>query len=286
MRTVTGLATHLAGNTHTRVRMLRIDFKNGDALTITDHDRPLVFDLGDGSAIYTPRTGILPSDYAASVGFDPDDMEVTGPLVETATEDWQVTKAQVIGGKFDDAEFRFFHVNWQNLTGHIPIAYGRVVLAEVDGGTFKLTLHSEISRFAQEIGRTITGYCDADFGDARCGYVNTPVEATVTAVSDARVFSVSFYGDYADDFFNAGTIQFQTGALAGTRPVEIFDWAESGAIALWINLPQAPEVGDTLYIYQGCGKTREACMAYDNIINFRGFPDVPGSDQALQYASQ
>jgi hypothetical protein len=42
-------------------------------------------------------------------------------------------------------------------------------------------------------------------------------------------------------------------------------------------------VGDTLEISQGCGKTRAACLAFDNVVNFRGFPDVPGTDQVLSY---
>jgi uncharacterized phage protein (TIGR02218 family) len=158
-----------------------------------------------------------------------------------------------------------------------------VVKADVEGSRFKLTIHSEISKFAQDVGRTITAYCDADFGDTRCGYSPIVDSVTVTAVTDERNFTVSNAAARADDFFNRGTVQFTSGALNGTRPVEVFDYATGGAVALWAPLAEAPQIGDTLNIQQGCGKTRADCLAYDNVINFRGFPDVPGTDQVLRY---
>lgn len=284
-RTLGGpLTSHLGTGTHTRCRMLRLDLVDGSVFAITDHSATLTIDLGDGSADYSPRTGIMPSDLSLSTGFDADEVEVTGPLVDTATEDWHVTKAAVLGGRFDDATARFFQVNWNSLaSGPIRLLKGRVVLAQVEGGAFKLTIRSEISRFQQEVGRTITGYCDADFGDSRCGYSVPVVSATVTGVTDARQFTVSFTGSYANDYFNKGTVYFLTGALAGTRKVEVSDWTSGGAVTLWTELAEAPQVGDTLELRQGCDKTRAACLVYDNVVNFRGFPDVPGSDQVLRY---
>lgn len=291
-RTIGGaLATHIASATHTRCKMLRLDLVDGSTIAVTDHDRELAFDLGDGSAAYSPRTGILPSDLSLSTGFDPDDIEATGPLVDEATETWHVTKAMVVGGRFDDATARHFQVNWASLgSGSIKMIRGRVVLAEVEGGRFKLTIHSEISKFSQEVGRTITAYCDADFGDARCGYTPIVDAVTVTSVISERSFVTTNPNGRADEFFNRGTVQFTSGALAGTRPVEVFDFDAAGGVTLWTGLAGLPEIGDTLNLRQGCynpatgeSKTRGACMFFDNIENFRGFPDVPGSDQVLRY---
>jgi uncharacterized phage protein (TIGR02218 family) len=284
-RTLSGaLVSHLATSTHSRCKMLRLDLVEGTVLAVTDHDRVLAFDLGDGSADYTPRTGIMPSNLALSAGFDPDDLEVTGPLVDEATEDWHVTKTMVVGGRFDDAVARFFQVNWSSLSsGAIELLKGRVVLAEVEGSRFKLSIHSEVSKFSQDIGRTITPYCDADFGDARCSYSPIVDAVAVTAVTDAMNFTVSNPNARANDYFNQGTVQFTSGALNGTRPVEVSDWSSGGVLTLWTELAEAPEIGDTLNLAQGCGKTRADCLAYDNVLNFRGFPDVPGTDQVLRY---
>ena len=273
------LATHLAGTAHTRAAMLRLDLVDGTTLAFTDHDQTLAFDLGDGSADYVADTGILPSDLSLSAGFETaDDMEVTGPIGDV------VTRAAVTGGRFDDATVRYFLVNWKDLTqGAVKLVQGRIVQAAIDGGKFRFTVHSEISRFSQSIGIVVTASCRHDFADAKCQAVPETLAGTVTAVTDELRFTVSFTGTFANDYWNRGTVTFDTGALAGIRPVEIFDWTSAGAVTLLQPIPDGLEIGDTLTLTQGCDQTRTACMAFDNIVNFGGFPDVPGSDQVLRY---
>lgn len=282
MRTLSGpLAAHIATNTHRRVMMLRLDLKDGTSIGLCDHDKTLNFDLGDGAIDYEPNTGIVTSDITWTTGFDADDVEIIGPIADI------VTRAGVLGGRFDDAVARLFFVDWQNLdSGAGKLLKGRVVLGEINGGQFKLTIHSNVSRFAQRIGRTVTGICDAEYGDARCGAIPLTLAATVAGVTSRRVFSVTFTGTYANDFFNFGRVSFDTGDLAGVRPIEIFDFTggtDTGAVKLWTPAAELPQIGDTLTLTQGCEKTRTACMAYANIDNFRGFPEVPGSDQVLSY---
>lgn len=279
MRTLsTGLTTHVAQPATTLARMLRLDLVDGTTLALTDHNKALSFDLGDGSASYLPDTGIIPSDLALSVGFTVDDMEIEGPINDT------VTRTAVLGGRFDDAVVRLFVVNWRDLSlGAAKLLKGYVVQAAVEGDRFKLTVHSETTKFAQTIGRVISAYCDADFGDTRCGYTVTPLSATVSAVTSEREFTVTFTGSYANDYFNRGTVLFTSGTLSGTRKVEIDDWTSGGLIKLFAPLVELPTIGDTLEIRQGCAKTRAACLAFNNVVNFRGFPDVPGSDQVLKY---
>lgn len=285
-RTATaGFISHLATTTHTRARMLRLDLADGTVLAMTDHDQPIEFDLGDGSATYSPATGILPSDASLSCGFDSDNLEVSGPIADV------VTLPAVLGGRFDDARARYFQINWNSLaSGPLRILGGRVVRGEVQGGAFKLTLHSEMSRFAQMVGRIMAGSCDADFGDGRCGFSIPVVAATVTAVNGPFQFTVSFAGAYANDYFNIGSITFTSGALNGTRPVEILDWTSGGVISLWQPLVDTPEIGDTLELRVGCSKLRKSddasvqtCLTHNNVVNFRGFSEVAGSDQVLRY---
>lgn len=281
-RTLGGpLVAHLATQTQTRCTMLRLDLVDGTTLAITDHDRDLEFDLGDGEVTYSAQTGILPSDLSLSCGFDDDDIEVSGPITDAGL----TTRTAMLGGRFDDAVARLFQVNWNSLgSGAIKLMKGYVARVSVEGGQFKLTIHSEISKFKQTVGRVISGYCDADYGDGRCGKTPVSIAATISAVTDERAFTVTFSGTYADDFFNKGTVLFTSGALNGCRKVEIFDWSAAGAVTLWTELPEAPQVGDTLTITEGCEKTRAACLEKDgDATPFRGFPDVPGSDQVLRY---
>ena len=44
-------------------------------------------------------------------------------------------------------------------------------------------------------------------------------------------------------------------------------------------------VGDSFNIIAGCDKTVSICSErFNNIINFRGFPDIPGTDKLLTTA--
>jgi uncharacterized phage protein (TIGR02218 family) len=291
-RTLTaGMTTALGKRSLKLAAMLRLDLADGSTLCFTDHDRSLPFDLGDGSATFYPDTGLLPSDLSLSTGFEADEIEITGPVVAAATKPWHVTRAAVIGGRFDGATARVFMVDWSNLAnGAIKLMRGFVARGEVASGRFKLTIRSDISKLEQDVGRLITAYCDADFGDARCGATPATTIATVTSVTDERNFTVSLTSAFTDGYFNRGTAAFATGDLAGTRPVEVKSFTGAGVIALFMPLAETPAIGDTLTLRQGCydpvtrtSKTRAACRFFANIANFRGFPDVPGSDQALRY---
>src|SRR5690242_10167528 len=110
---------HLATTSHTRCTMLLLTLRDGTKVGITDHNKSIDFDLGDGETSYDAGTGILPSDVAQSCGLEADNFEVRGPLNDT------FTKAAILGGLFDRARAQLFQVNWKSLTaGYIPIQAG------------------------------------------------------------------------------------------------------------------------------------------------------------------
>lgn len=95
-------------------------------------------------------------------------------------------------------------------------------------------------------------------------------------------------GDIPEPFEGAsnyigGTVRFVAGANSG-RSMEIIDYdSDTGVVTLFEALPYEPSVGDTLKIAQGCDKRKETCVQYENLINFRGEPYVPGQDEFLSY---
>ncbi len=280
MRTLAGgMTSHIAGRSHTRCSMMRLDLRDGSSLGITDHNDDLDFNLGDGSITYQSGTGILPSDIVLQIGLDADNCEIRGPINDV------VTLEAVLGGRFDRARVRLFQVNHRALAnGAISLLAGNIAEPRIEGGWFVFEIRSDFDRFNQVVGRTIVNNCDADYGDARCGATPESVVGTVTVVTDAMNFTVSYAGSYANDYFDAGTVEALTGDLAGTLPVEVHSWTAAGVIELFAPLVEAPTIGDTFTVKRGCGKSRADCMARNNIVNFRGFPEVPGSDQVLRAA--
>jgi uncharacterized phage protein (TIGR02218 family) len=52
-------------------------------------------------------------------------------------------------------------------------------------------------------------------------------------------------------------------------------------------MPRPIQAGDTFSITAGCDKRFETCRdRFSNVVNFGGFPHMPGNDFALSYAKQ
>jgi uncharacterized phage protein (TIGR02218 family) len=273
-----GLAAHIATRRTKLARCLRLDLQDGTTLGVTDHDKDLVVDLGDGAITYRAEVGAIPSAAATSVGFEVDSLEVSGPVGEA------VTLAAVLGGRFRQARARLFDVRWDAPTQWYALLAGKVGEGKVEGGLFTLQIRGASDAYSQTIGRIISPYCSHDFGvfdppHSRCQATPLTWAATVTAATDALRFEVSWdAGAPTAEQVRNGQVAFATGALAGTRPVEVFDLTGGDTIELYHLLVEAPEVGDTLTVTQGCAKTRPACKAHGQILNAGGFFDLPGTD--------
>jgi uncharacterized phage protein (TIGR02218 family) len=294
MRTTTAaMAAHLAGTSHSHVWMLRLDLADGTVIGLTSYDVDVPFDLGDaaGEVTYQSRTGAKISDVELMLGLSPSNYEVSGPFTDDL-----VTIDAVLGGRFNRAEARLFKVNPKvPAQGALKVLLGNVTDARPEAGEFVLEVRNEADRLNQTVGRTTSPMCDADFGlvppDPRCGVVAETITGTVTAVTDDVSFTVSFAGGpFADDYFNFGRVVWLTGNLAGTRPVEIFDWTAAGVVTMLVPLAEAAAVGDTCTISRGCSKLRlsddtsiPTCLTYANVVNFRGVGvDHPGTDKVLR----
>lgn len=276
-------AEYLTGDTLKLITMLRLDLRDGASLGVTDHSEDIAFDLGDGGISYSASTGILPSDVVLAAGMESSNFEVTGPISD------EVTRAGVLGGRYTAARARLFMVNWSDLTmGPARIMAGRVADAKVVGGKFSLEIRSAADAFNQTIGRVLSPYCTYDFGDPKCTVTKTPYPCEVTAVTSAFQFTVDDVE--ADGFFNVGSALFLTGENIGIAAQDVFK-SVGGAIELYVPLPVAPQVGDTLNLYRGCSKLRKSddaslptCLSYSNVVNFGGHPEVPGTAQYLKTA--
>lgn len=87
--------------------------------------------------------------------------------------------------------------------------------------------------------------------------------------------------DAVDDWFTWGVLYFLDGPNR-TRGVEVLKWNNTTK-RITIMLPALVAItpGTKVRVHSGCDKTRGAggCFRYKNILNFRGEPEVPGTDQ-------
>jgi hypothetical protein len=68
----------------------------------------------------------------------------------------------------------------------------------------------------------------------------------------------------------------------GLPPIEVFAYA-APILTLFGPLAEAPDVGDTFTLTEGCDKLRTTCKLKGQILNFGGFPEVPGTDAYFKY---
>lgn len=237
----------------------------------TDHDE----DITVLSVLYLASTAYKRTAIQDSAGLNVDNLDVEGAFVSES-----ILEEDLRAGKWDYAHVEVFIVNWDDLTqGKLKQRKGR--LGEVQGGrtTFTAELRGLAQNVQQVVGRLVAPSCDADVGDARCGVnlATYTVTGSITTKTNNRAFTSAARGEAAD-WFKGGKITFTSGLNIGL-PMEIKSFVAT-AFILQLPMPYSVTVGDTYSMTPGCQKRMvEDCITkYNNVVNFRGFPDVPGID--------
>jgi hypothetical protein len=80
-----------------------------------------------------------------------------------------------------------------------------------------------------------------------------------------------------------GTVKFTSGPNTG-KIIEIVSYdAVTGLVTMFEDFPYPITPGDLFEFVQGCDKMFDTCKLYNNEVNFRGEPHVPGQDALLSY---
>jgi len=276
-----GLQAHLDGATTTLCWCWKMTRRDGAVQGFTDHDEAVSFD----GVTYEAATGFTASDVQSSLNLAVDNLTVTGALSSASLDE-----DDLAAGLYDDAELELWRVNWTAAAQRVLMRKGN--LGQVSRGktAFQAELRGLAHKLNQTVGRAYGYSCDADLGDARCTVnLATPDftgNGTVANAVDARRLTASGLDAYANGWFSGGKIVFASGANAG-RAMEVKRHALSAGIVtleLWqaMSAPIAP--GDAFTVTAGCDKQFSTCKSkFDNAVNFRGFPYMPGNDAVVAY---
>ena len=108
------------------------------------------------------------------------------------------------------------------------------------------------------------------------------MDRPVEAGGDARVFRFIGFDTVEPRWFERGQLEVLTGPAAGlTGLIKRDRFATNGirSVELWQSFGIEPRVGDMVRLIAGCDKRVETCrLKFDNFLNFRGFPDIPGEE--------
>jgi len=283
MRTIDpGLAAHIAAGATTLCRCWKLTRLDGAVSGFTDHDRDLTFD----GVTYAPVSGFDASEEVSAIGFAIGGLEVSGALASD-----RLDADDLAAGLYDNAEVRLFLVNWLTPAERHLVRIGHLGEVTREDGAFRAEIRGLAAALDEPRGRVFRHACDADLGDARCGIdLGDPAyrgPGTVTAPNGPRRFRASGLGAFAAAWFERGRLTWTSGANEG-RAVEVRAHRPAGGEAeleLWQPMHGAIAAGDAFTVTAGCDKRFATCREkFDNAINFRGFPHMPGNDFALSYA--
>lgn len=270
-------STHLSGEVTQLATCWKITRQDAVVMGFTDHSA----DLTIGGVTYQAALGYTPTDITTSADLAVDNLEVRGILDSPS-----ITEADLMAGVWDHAEVEIFEVIYSDLTaGTRPLRRGRLGEIALGRSQFTAELRGLSQALTRTIGELYSPTCRADLGDARCAKNLTAFTfaATVSTLTDNRQFTAAALTQ-ADGYFDSGKLTW-TGGLNDGLSMEVKTYTV-GAIILQLPMPYSIQAGDGFSVVAGCQKRFiEDCRdKFDNVLNNRAEPHVPGIDKLLSGA--
>lgn len=281
MRSVGGqFLSHIEGEVTTLANCWKLTRRDGVMLGFCDHDRDLEID----ALVYPGNSGFTPSAIDSNSSLGVDNLDVEGMLSSET-----ITEADILAGRYDFAEIEIFLVNYRDLSqGKMMLRQGWLGEVAISRQRFTTEVRGLTQRLTQTMGQFYSASCRATLGDARCGVQlgDYGADGLVSAVISAFEFSDDDRLEAAG-LYDGGVITFTSGAnMGGTGEVR-YHYLSGGAgvFRLAFAMAHPIQVGDAYHVTQGCDKSIETCHSrFDNVVNFRGEPSVPGLDRMLETA--
>lgn len=151
-------------------------------------------------------------------------------------------------------------------------------------GTFpnNYPLNESVTGGSFTTGGFMTGGLDGITWTTRRAFIRDGVVSSVTS-RESFTITLTDPAGAPSGWFDGGFLKFESGENNG-RGLEVKTWDGSSAIEMYLPFGYLPQVGDLISIYPGCRKRVADCRdKFDNIINMRAEPYLPGQDQALAY---
>lgn len=273
-----GLRAKLDKTTTTFCHCWRLTRRDGHVTGFTDHDGDLTF----GGVTFHARAGLAASELENAASLAPAVREAVGALTGDS-----LTETDLQNGLYDGASVETWLVDWSAPDDRLLLDVATIGEVRRDEFAFTAELRSAAHVFDQPRGRAFQRNCSADVGDACCkidlgasafsrrGTIISAHPDTLTMILDR---------DAETGFFTDGAARFENGVNAGAQFAIRAHRQDAGqaVIALWTPTGAPALAGDSVTLTAGCDKRPETCRSkFGNILNFRGFPHMPGNDRVI-----
>ena len=261
-------------------------YEGGLGIGATSHTSDIVLQ-GHPGIIFKQRQGLIPSAVDVEAG-----LTSAGLEVDAVFDDVLISEESIASGYWNSAYFEIFVVNYTALDmGEYVMFAGFLGDIQTAGKRFRAEGRPLTSKSLQQTGILTNQNCRVRrLGDHECKVnLNAPaagdggiitVTGTVTASGGSAEFTDSSRTE-SSRYFEHGILEFTSGVLDGFQ-AEIKSFT-GGVFELQEPMTRAIPVGTTYKAIRGCNRTFRMCRdVYDNILNYRGFPSVPGLEKALR----
>ncbi len=261
--------------------LFTITLASGTILTYTNSDLPVAW---NGYIFLANSILIDGLSYKSSVDLSVDKQQIVIAARSTDTLNGtpvlQTFVQEILDGAFIQRERAFF-TNWTtNSAGNlVPIGtvvmfHGRVAQIDSVGRTrAKITVAADTCLLDISMPRRVwSPQCTHVLYDSGCTLAKGSYSTTGAAASGSTQAVIQWAS--ATSAYQQGTIIFTSGANEGAQ--RTIKSATTGSLSLAYPLFNAPAVGDTFSVAQGCDHTMATCSSkFSNLANFRGYPFVP-----------
>ncbi len=237
----------------------QITLISGVVLRYTDYDADVV----DGADTYAANSILINRSRVRLVlGVEVDTLDITvnphpADMVGSATF-LKTCAAGLLDGAFLLMKRMFFDEDGLSIGGFVNFS-GRIADMQMTRSEVNITVKSDLELLNVKLPRNLyQAQCINTLYDVNCG-LNRADWGVLGTVTSATKTTLSCGISKPATYYDLGYIQFETGALAGTRrTVKSY---ESGNFTLLNPLPFIPTVGDTFTAYAGCDKSQATCGA-------------------------
>lgn len=257
-----------ASTLSTCMKIVRYD---GLTFRVTDHDEEVTFN----NEIYSPRNSYESSNINSSKDLSVDTLEISG-----VADPIFFNEADILAGRLDGSEFEFFRVNWLNPSHKDILRKGFLGSVTKTRSSIKLELRGLAQLLQQNIVESFNERCNADLFDSRCKVLRASftTSSVIDALLSNDIIICNALSLQSDGYYDFGYVEFITGLNAGLKKEVAVH--SGNQVTLLEGFPFSISIGDQIKVYAGCNKFHDTCKTkFNNLINFRGFAFIPGSDK-------
>jgi uncharacterized phage protein (TIGR02218 family) len=268
-------SAHLKAPMTTLAMCWRIQRVDGVVLGFTQHDRPLTMD----GLVYSPAPAFSVSAIERTKTAAVDNLDVSGVFSSAALRDDDLRL-----GRYDDARLTIFRVNWADLSmGQQHLVTGTIGRVSRKDSGFVAELRGFKHLLQRQVAPVYSANCRAALGDHDCrvDLAHHHHRVQVVAQTGTSRFTLANTA-LPDGALTFGVLRWLDGALTGQESVILSHIGTEIEVDERVAAPLTFPLD--VRVTAGCDKRLSTCRdTFNNALNYRGEPYVPGLDSLLNY---